>query len=479
MIQSSIERIDPHLITTAFSDQSIPIFFIKELSELGELIPANDFKHLEVINFQGLYGERVILSKPDGKIGKVIIGCKKNGNQKPVFFLGSQISNLPEGMYSLRNLPDHIDMGELFLGFYFSFYSYNHHKFSNKDTRKFSKPKLCESPFTDHSKFCYLAESEYIARDLINSPANYLGPLELEEYTRDFADFHAMSFSSTRGIDLIEENLPLIHDVGRASEQEPRLLELQLGRNKGSFGITLVGKGVCFDSGGLNLKSPNGMKNMKKDMAGAAVVLALAHYLISSGLDLNLRVIIPCVENSVSSNAFRQGDVLKSRSGKSIEVQNTDAEGRLILADALTLAAESSPDLLVSFASLTGSARVAMGPDVTPFFSTDHYIAKSIRSGGKELWDPVWELPFYEGYQEYLESEIADFNNAPSGGMAGSITAALFLKQFTNHHEKFVHFDIFGWNQKPRPGKSYGGLLQGARALAGGIERILRSHAQS
>ena len=479
MIQLSIKGIDPNLITNASLDQATPIFFIRELNELRKLIPASDFKFLKAINFQGFYGERIILSEPDGKIGKVIIGCKENEKIKPVFCIGSQISNLPDGTYSLKHLPDYMDIRELYLGFYFSFYSYKLHKSSGKKTGKLSKPRICESPLTDHSKFVYFAESEFIARDLINSPANYLGPLELEEYASNFADFHQMSFSTIRGADLIGENLPLIHDVGRASEQEPRLIEMEWGKEKGAFGVTLVGKGVCFDSGGLNLKSPAGMRNMKKDMAGAAVVLALAHYLISSGLDLHLRILIPCVENSVASNAFRQGDVLKSRSGKSVEVQNTDAEGRLILADALTLASEESPDLLISFASLTGSARVAMGPDLTPFFSTDDYVANLVQSSGKELLDPVWQLPFYEGYQEYLGSEIADLNNAPSGGMAGSITAALFLKQFTNDHKKFLHFDIFGWNQKSRPGKSYGGLLQGARALAGGIEKILKSHAQS
>ena len=472
MIQSSIKRIDPYLITNTSSDRSIPIYFIQGLNKLEKLIPENDCTYLKSINFQAFYGETVILSNADGDIGKIIIGCNPNSKMKPIFCLGNQISKLPKGTYSLKNLPDNTNIQELYLGFYFSFYSYEHYKSSRKEFCESSRPKLCESPLTDHSRFMYLAESEFITRDLINAPANYLGPSELEAYVKSFANYHGLNFSSIRGAELKKANLPLIHDVGRASAETPRLLEIRYG-GKGSFSVTLVGKGVCFDSGGLNLKSPSGMRNMKKDMAGAAVVLGLGHYLIRSRLDLNLRILIPCVENSVSGNAFRQGDILKSRSGKHVEVQNTDAEGRLILADTLTLAGEENPDLLVSFASLTGSARVAMGPDLTPFFSTSEHLAGLLNDGGRELLDPVWQLPFYEEYQEQLGSELADLNNAPSGGMAGSITAALFLKQFTNNHEKFLHFDIFGWNQKSRPGKSHGGLSQGARALAASIEKIL------
>ena len=473
LIHSSLEKINPDSIDRPSSAHSIPIFFIRDLNELEKLISKNDYVYLKATNFKGMYGEKVILPRHDGKIGKVIICSKKGGSHHPTFLIGNEISKLPAGVYSLKNFPDNSNIKELCLGFYFSFYSFDRYKKSCEDHSKLIKPRLCDSPLTDHSNLIYFAESEFISRDLINYPANYLGPSELEDYVKSFAEFHKTKFSSIKGEELKKQNLPLIHDVGRASEQAPRLLEIEYGRKNASYNITLVGKGVCFDSGGLNLKNPSGMRNMKKDMAGAAAVLGLGHYLIRSKLNLNLRILIPCVENSVSSNAFRQGDVLKSRIGKYVEVQNTDAEGRLILADALSLAVENKPDLLVSFATLTGAARVAMGSDLTPFFATNPHMANLVEAGGREFFDPVWQLPFYKDYEDQLKSKIADLNNAPSGGMAGSITAALFLKHFTEDHQNFIHFDIFGWNQKSRPGKSYGGLLQGARSLAAGIEKVL------
>ena len=419
MIQLSIERVNSDLIVSENLQNSIPIYFIEEIKKLKKLVPAKDYKYLKAINFQGFYGDKVILSKPDGSIGKVIIGCNSLESSNPTFFIGSQISKLPEGIYSIKNLPENLNVIELYLGFYFSFYSFSQYRKFKFNTPKITNKKLCESSLTDHSRFFYLAESEYIARDLINSPANFLGPSELQDYAKSFSEYHKTSFSSILGTQLKKENLPLIHEVGRASVKEPRLIEIRYGRNDSPFSITIVGKGVCFDSGGLNLKSSVGMINMKKDMAGAAVVLGLGHYLIRQELDLNLRILIPCVENSISNNAYRQGDVLKSRSGKFVEVKNTDAEGRLILADTLTLAVEENPDLLVSFATLTGSARVAMGTDLTPFFSSSYYVANLVKSGGEEFFDPVWQLPFYEDYQEQLGSEIADLNNAPSGSMAG------------------------------------------------------------
>ena len=232
----------------------------------------------------------------------------------------------------------------------------------------------------------------------------------------------------------------------------------------------MIGKGVCFDSGGLNLKSSSGMLNMKKDMSGAASVLGLAHYLIRSNLKLNLRILIPCVENSVSGKSFRPGDILISRSGMGVEIKNTDAEGRLILADTLTYATEKNTDILVTFASLTGAARVAMGTDITPFFSTSNKFANLLKKCGDKMQDPVWQLPFYEDYNNELSSTITDLKNAPLSGMAGAITAALFLKKFTNNHKMFLHFDIYGWNSKSRPAKTYGGLMQGVRSLGEAIE---------
>ena len=473
MIKDSIQRIEQNLITDEPSDQSIPIFFVGDLGDLGKHLSEKDYKYLTALRFKGICDECIILPKSDGNIGKVIFGIRFKEKFKTKFFFGSQVSKLPSGTYNIESLPENINRRELYLGFYFSFYSFNYYKKSNNIFSGLEKPKLIGSPVRNHEKFIYLTESEYIARDLINSPANHMGPSELEDYAKSFADFHHASFSSICGEGLIKENLPLIYSVGKASERKPRLIDITHGTADAKFSITLVGKGVCFDSGGLNLKSPVGMRNMKKDMAGAATALSLAHYFIRSGINVKLRILIPCVENSLSGNAFRQGDVLTSRNGTSIEINNTDAEGRLILADALNLATEDPPDLLVSFASLTGSARVAMGSDLTPFFSTSANLASLVISGGDDWFDPVWQLPFYKDYEDQLESEIADLNNAPTGGLAGSITAALFLAHFTNKHKNFLHFDLFGWNQKNRPGKSYGGLLQGARALAAAVEKMI------
>ena len=473
MIKASIQRIEQKLISNEPLDQSIPIFFVGDLGDLGKYLSKEDYKYLNALKFKGICGECIILPNPDGNIGKVIFGIRSNGKFKPKFFFGSQLSKLPGGSYHIESLHENINLRELYLGFYFSFYSFNFYKKSNNVSSKLDKPKLSGSPVRNHEKFIHLTESEYIARDLINSPANNMGPQEIEDYAKSFADFHQASFSSICGEGLLKENLPLIYSVGKASEQKPRLLEITHGTADAKLSITLVGKGVCFDTGGLNLKSPVGMRNMKKDMAGATTVLSLAHYFIRSRINLKLRILIPCVENSLSGNAFRQGDVLTSRSGKSIEINNTDAEGRLILADALNLAIEDPPDLLVSFASLTGAARVAVGSDLTPFFSTSANLASLVKSGGDDWFDPVWQLPFYKDYEDQLESEIADLNNAPTGGLAGSITAALFLEHFTNKHQNFLHFDLFGWNQKNRPGKSYGGLLQGARALAAAVEKMI------
>ena len=327
-------------------------------------------------------------------------------------------------------------------------------------------------------KTLYLAESEFIVRDLINLPANILNPDYFESYVKKFSNFHDIKLKVVFGNDL-KKNFPLIHEVGKASSKKPRFLELTHKGSSKSLNITLIGKGVCFDSGGLNLKSSSGMLNMKKDMSGAASVLGLAHYLIRSNLKLNLRILIPCVENSVSGKSFRPGDILISRSGMGVEIKNTDAEGRLILADTLAYASEKNTDILVTFASLTGAARVAMGTDITPFFSTSNKFANLLKKCGDKMQDPVWQLPFYEDYNNELSSTITDLNNAPLGGMAGAITAALFLKKFTNNHKMFLHFDIYGWNTKSRPANTYGGLMQGVRSLGAAIEKKYQLHTKN
>jgi len=273
-----------------------------------------------------------------------------------------------------------------------------------------------------------------------------------------------------RGDDLIAQNFPMIHAVGRAATQAPRLIDMQWGETGPT--LTLVGKGVCFDTGGLNLKPAGGMALMKKDLCGAATVLGLAHMIMATGLPLRLRVLIPAVENAVSATAFRPGDILTARNGLTVEVNNTDAEGRLVLADALAFAAEDTPDLTISMATLTGAARVAVGPDLAPYYTDDPRFAAALGTAAERVADPVWRMPFHTPYEEMIEPGIADLDNAPTGGMAGSITAALFLRRFAGGL-RYTHFDIYAWQPKPAPARPKGGVGMGARALLDALPEVL------
>jgi leucyl aminopeptidase len=256
----------------------------------------------------------------------------------------------------------------------------------------------------------------------------------------------------------------MIHVVGRASKQEPRLIDIIWGDER-SFKVTLVGKGVCFDTGGLNIKPGSSMGLMKKDMGGAATVLGLASMIMEAKLDVRLRVLIPAVENSISSDSFRPQDILHSRKGLTVEVNNTDAEGRLVLADALSFADEEQPDLLICMATLTGAARVALGPDIAPFFTNDDNFAQKIMDNGKKYYDPVWRMPFWDPYEKMIEPEVADLDNAPQSSFAGSVTAALFLRRFVEKSKIFVHFDIFGWSETRKIARPKGGVGMASRTL--------------
>jgi leucyl aminopeptidase len=304
----------------------------------------------------------------------------------------------------------------------------------------------------------------WLGRDLINTPASDLGPQQLEETTRLLAKRHGAKVSSIVGDDLRTANFPMIHAVGRASDRPPRLIDLTWGKAT-SPRVTLVGKGICFDTGGLDIKPASAMLIMKKDMGGAAAALALAHMIMSSGLDVRLRVLIPAAENSVAGNAFRPGDVLMSRAGKTVEIGNTDAEGRLVLADALALADEEEPDTIVSFATLTGAARVALGPELPPLYTDDDAFAGEIAEAGNRVGDPVWRMPFWTGYESTLDSAVADMNNVSDGPFAGSVTAALFLRRFVKQARRFAHLDIYGWRPAPKALGPKGGEVQSARAL--------------
>jgi leucyl aminopeptidase len=324
----------------------------------------------------------------------------------------------------------------------------------------------------DTARLLALAEGEYLTRDLINTPASDMGPPDLEQAARDLAAKHGARIEVITGAALLEQNFPMIHTVGRAADRAPRLIDMTWGETGPQ--ITLVGKGVCFDTGGLNLKPGESMGLMKKDMGGAANVLGLAHMLMATSVPLRLRVLIPAVENAVGGNAFRPGDILTSRKGLTVEINNTDAEGRLVLADALAYAQEADPDLIVSMATLTGAARVAVGPDLAPYYSDDAGFCAAFEAAAMAQADPVWRMPFHTPYEAMIEPAIADLDNAPKGGFAGSITAALFLRRFVGA-SPYVHFDIYGWQPADAPARPKGGVGQATRALY----TVLSTRAQS
>ena len=322
----------------------------------------------------------------------------------------------------------------------------------------------------DPTPLLAMATGEFLTRDLINTPASDLGPQELEAAFLSLAGDYGADTRVIRGDDLLGENFPMIHAVGRASDRAPRLLEM----NWGTTGphLTLVGKGVCFDTGGLNIKPSSGMSLMKKDMGGAATVMGLALMIMQQALPIRLRVLVPAVENSISGRALRPRDILTSRKGLTVEVNDTDAEGRLVLADALAYACESPTDLVISMATLTGAARVAVGPDLAPYYTDDAGVAQALEAGARAGSDPVWRLPFHDGYESVIEPGIADLDNAPGFGFAGSITAALFLRRFVEG-PRYLHFDIYGHTPADLPARPKGGAGQGARAVLGGLPAML------
>jgi leucyl aminopeptidase len=314
------------------------------------------------------------------------------------------------------------------------------------------------------------AEAVYLARDLINTPASDLGPAELAAAAEAVATRFGAEFRTIEGDRLLAENYPAIHAVGRASPRAPRLIELVWGAADAPK-LTLVGKGVCFDTGGLDLKNSQGMLLMKKDMGGAAVTLGLAQAVMAEDLPVRLRLLIGAVENSVDGSAFRPGDVLSTRKGLTVEVGNTDAEGRLVLADLLAEGDREQPDLMIDCATLTGAARVALGPDLPALFTPDDRLADDLIAAGRAAFEPLWRLPLHQPYREMLDSTVADINNAGSGGFAGAITGALFVKEFVTETEAFAHLDIYAWNPKDQPGRPKGGEATALRALLALIRR--------
>ncbi len=366
---------------------------------------------------------------------------------------------LPEGIYALDDVPAEMGGANAALAWIFGTYGFTRYK---KNTKQ--HPKLVLPAGVGGAEVSRIAEGVFLARDLVNTPSNDMGPEELAQAARTSAKRHGAKISFVVGDALLKNNYPLIHAVGRASPRAPRLIDLTWGNPK-SPKVTLVGKGVCFDSGGLDLKSASGMLTMKKDMGGAATVLAIAHMVMGAKLPVRLRVLIPAVENSVSGSAYRPGDVLKSRKGLTVEIGNTDAEGRLVLADALAEADTESPELLIDIATLTGAARMATGMELPPFFTDDEKLASDLMQHAHATQDYLWRLPLWRGYEQTIGSSIADLNNAPDYSLAGAITAALFLNRFVARAKSWVHFDIPAWIDRPKPGRRKGAEANAARAI--------------
>jgi leucyl aminopeptidase len=444
---------------------STPIHFVtsQTLDEtLGTLTPLAQ-SWAKTHDFKAKKGQICLLPSVDGAIEKVLFGLgeKKEGAGNPLD-VGTLPTKLPVGTYHYSNGTDIWSVEDLslaVLAWYLGGYRFDRYKDAGKEMPELDWPEQ-----VDREEILLLAKGSNLARDLINIPANDMGPDELEAVTKGLADSHGARLTVTKGEALLEHNFPMIHAVGRASPREPRLLDLVWGE-AGNPKVTLVGKGVCFDTGGLDLKPSSAMLLMKKDMGGAANVLGLASMIMAAKLPVRLRVLIPAVENSVSGNAFRPGDVLQSHKGLTVEIGNTDAEGRLVLADAMSLADTEAPDLMIDMATLTGAARVALGPDLPPFYSDDVELVGEINDQAASNHDPLWNMPLWNGYDQNLSSEIADVNHISTGGFAGSITAALFLRRFVEQTKSWVHFDIYGWAPKAQPSRPKGGEAQGIRAL--------------
>ncbi len=405
--------------------------------------------------FAGALGALAALPDARGGIAAWVLGL---GDTSDAFALAAAAEKLPAGVYRLGEVPDFCGgtMGALA----WTMGGYGFARYRKVAVRK---ARLVLPEGVDGEEVSRIAENLFLARDLINTPANDMGPAELEAAARALAKQHGAKVSVVSGAALTK-NYPLIAAVGQGSDRSPRLIEFVWGK-PGAPRVTLVGKGVCFDSGGYDLKPSAAMLIMKKDMGGAACALAVAGMVMSAKLKLRLRVLIPAVENSVSGKAMRPGDVFTSRKGLSVEIGNTDAEGRLVLADALSDADDEAPELLIDIATLTGAARAATGMELPPFFTDDEQLAADLARIGKAVQDPVWRLPLWRGYEDTISSRVADLNNNPAYSFAGAITAALFLGRFVGKTRSWVHLDIPAWIDRARPGRPIGGEANSARAL--------------
>lgn len=441
-------------------DSAVPLYAVSTAMLDGALSSALEGHAgwLRSVGFSAAAGKIQFLPGEGGQFAGAVFGL---GADEDAFACAALPSLLPAGLYRFALVPQSTNGNRLALAWALGHYSFS--RFKSGDAVK-PRAVLAWPADADRGQVLRMARGMMLARDLVNTPANAMGPQELAGAAASLAHEHGALFNVIEGRALVENNFPMIWAVGAGSSRAPRLVEFTWG-DRSKPQVTLVGKGVCFDSGGLDIKSSSAMLTMKKDMGGAAVVLGVARAIMAANLPVRLRVLVPAVENAVSGNAFRPLDVIKSRAGITVEIGNTDAEGRLILADALAEAVSENPDLLIDCATLTGAARIAVGPDLPALFTDDETLAADLLRHGLAEADRLWRLPLHAPYRAMLNSSIADISSTGEGGLAGSITAALFLKEFAGKARSWAHIDLYAWNQKSRPGRPAGGEAMALRAI--------------
>lgn len=443
----------------------IPLFCVTSMEAAKAALPGHENSLMNWSKAQGFEaktGQILVLPDGDGAVVAAFLGCErgKDGLPNPGFAMGALADQLPAGSYTLETRLENAETA--LTAFLLGTYVFTRFKSATRGA-----VRLATGDFA-RERALVQARGVIFGRELINTPANLLGPEALADSAVALAEAFGAHAKVIVGEDLLEPSnpFPMIHTVGAAANEAPRLFDMHWqGGGDDAPRVTLVGKGVCFDTGGLNIKPGSAMALMKKDMGGAAAVLALALMIMQAKLPVRLRVLIPCVENSIASDAFRPSDVLSSRKGLTVEIGNTDAEGRLVLGDALALGDEETPDLMIDMATLTGAARAALGPDLPPFFTDDDALAGEIEAASRDHDDPVWRMPLWDRYDSAIIGKVADISNTGNMPFAGAITAALFLRRFVSNAKSWVHFDIYGWTPSTRPGRPEGGETQAVRAL--------------
>jgi leucyl aminopeptidase len=448
------------LFYATHDERAVPLYLISQTqwNEGIDFLTSAERNSFAVREFTGKLGDYCLISNADGLVDKVYVGM---GDGIDELALAHAALLLPANTYKLQSPVTQ----EAKL--YWSLAQYRFEGYKKSEV----KPRLLVVQSDELTNILALAQAHFLVRDLVNKPTGDLGPKEMAEVVEQLAETHGAKFKQWVGDELLKDNFPAIHAVGRAAVSEPRLLSLTWGDEKHPK-VTLVGKGVCFDTGGLDIKSAYGMRLMKKDMGGAAHVIGLAQWVMASKLPVRLQMLVPVVENAIGPDAFRPGDVLTMRNGLTVEIHNTDAEGRLILADALVKACEEQPDLLIDFATLTGAARVSVGTEMSALFTNNEKLANDLMDASYKAVDPVWRLPLFAPYEDYLKSSIADMANTSDHPYAGAIIAGLFLQRFISKSTPWMHFDIMSWSEKNKPGKPEGGEAMGLRAVAEYLLRV-------